>query len=72
MNEHVPYEDELKKRLDDLPLPNENIAWEDMKRRLDKDDDDRPIIPPVSVAALPAAICNFSPAEDSSSTASIP
>ena len=47
MNEHLPYEDELKKRLDDLPLPQEDMAWEDMKQRLDKDDKDRPLIPPL-------------------------
>ena len=45
MNEHLPYEDELMKRLNDLQLPNEDAAWEDMKRRLDKDDEDKPIIP---------------------------
>lgn len=47
MNENLPYEDELKKRLDDLSLPAEDLAWEDMKQRLDKDDKDRPLIPPV-------------------------
>jgi len=47
MNEHLPYEDELRKRLNDLQLPNEDAAWEDMKRRLDKDDEDKPMIPPV-------------------------
>lgn len=47
MNEHLPYEDEIIKRLDDLPLPNEDVAWEDMKHRLEKDDKDRPIIPPL-------------------------
>ena len=46
MNEYLPYEDELKKQLDDLPLPSEDIAWDDMKQRLDKDDKDRPLIPP--------------------------
>ncbi len=45
MNEHLPYEDELMKRLEELPLPAEDMAWEDMKRRLDKDDD-MPLIPP--------------------------
>ncbi|HEY5406233.1 MAG TPA: hypothetical protein VIJ92_04060 [Ginsengibacter sp.] len=47
MNENLPYEDELKKRLSDLLLPAEDTAWEDMKQRLDKDDKDRPLIPPV-------------------------
>src|SRR6185295_10545160 len=47
MSEHLPYEDELLKQLAELPLPNEDIAWEDMRRRLEKDDQDRPAIPPV-------------------------
>lgn len=41
MNEELPYEDELVKRLRDLALPDENIAWEDMKRRLEEED--RPV-----------------------------
>ncbi|MEO6723209.1 MAG: hypothetical protein ABIN67_22780 [Ferruginibacter sp.] len=45
MNEHLPYEDELKKKLEELPLASEDMAWEDMKRRLKKDDEDRPIVP---------------------------
>ena len=47
MNENLPYEDEIKVRLDDLSLPSEDLAWEDMKQRLDKDDKDRSIFPPV-------------------------
>ncbi|MEP7143220.1 MAG: hypothetical protein ABI707_10140 [Ferruginibacter sp.] len=47
MSEHLPYEDELSKRLNDLPLPGADIAWEDMRRRLEKDDEDRPVIPPL-------------------------
>ncbi|MEO5893530.1 MAG: hypothetical protein ABIQ31_24970 [Ferruginibacter sp.] len=47
MSEHLPYEDELSKRLSDLPLPDEDMAWEDMKRRMEKEDDDGPIVPPL-------------------------
>jgi len=38
MNRLLPYEIELKQVWNDLPLPDVNMAWEDMKRRLDKDD----------------------------------
>jgi hypothetical protein len=41
MNKRLPYEDYLAKQLNDLPLPDENMAWADMKRRLEKDDKDR-------------------------------
>ncbi len=47
MNERLPYEDELVNRLNDLPLPNEEMAWEDMRRRLEKDDGDKPVIVPL-------------------------
>src|SRR5262245_2675068 len=40
MNERLPYEDQLNQQWDELPLPDENMAWEDMKRRLEEDDDD--------------------------------
>src|SRR6266498_3576907 len=40
MNELLPYEEQLAQQWNDLPLPDENMAWADMKRRLDKDDDD--------------------------------
>ena len=39
MSERLPYEDQLQQHLNDLPLPDENKAWEDMKRRLEEDDD---------------------------------
>lgn len=39
MSDRLPYEEQLSQQLNDLPLPDENIAWEDMKRRLEKDDD---------------------------------
>ena len=40
MNKRLPYEEEMAKRLENLPLPDENMAWIDMKRRLEKEDDD--------------------------------
>src|SRR5690242_13239330 len=40
MSERLPYEEQLQQRWNDLPLPDENMAWADMKRRLDKDDND--------------------------------
>ncbi|HEV8081650.1 MAG TPA: hypothetical protein VGP55_00510 [Chitinophagaceae bacterium] len=45
MNERLPYEEQLLKQWNDLQLPDENFAWEDMKRRLEKDND-KVIIPP--------------------------
>ena len=47
MNERQPYEEQMNRRWDELPLPDENMAWADMKRRLEKDNDDRLLIPPV-------------------------
>ena len=44
MNERLPYEDQLIQELEKLPLPDENLAWGDMERRLDEDDDQRPVI----------------------------
>ncbi|MEP6628202.1 MAG: hypothetical protein ABJA32_09475, partial [Ginsengibacter sp.] len=52
MNEGLPYEEELARQLNNVPLPDENSAWEDMKRRLEKDDDDPIIITPVSKGCL--------------------
>jgi hypothetical protein len=46
MNEKTPYEEQLDRAWDELPLPNEDMAWKDMKRRLDEDDDDKIIAPP--------------------------
>jgi hypothetical protein len=48
MSEHLPYENELVRRLQELQLPAEDMAWEDMKCRLDKDNNDKPLIPPVT------------------------
>jgi hypothetical protein len=44
MSERLPYEEQLTQQWTDLPLPDENMAWADMKRRLDEDDDDGGII----------------------------
>lgn len=44
MSDRLPYEEQLTQQWNDLPLPDENMAWEDMKRRLEEDDDNR-IIP---------------------------
>src|ERR1700733_13123213 len=44
MNELLPYEPELAQKLQSLPMPDYNMAWADMQRRLDEDDDDS-IIP---------------------------
>jgi len=41
MNELLPYEEKLEQQLNDLVLPDENMAWEDMKRRLKEEDDDK-------------------------------
>jgi len=40
MNDRLPYEEQLAQQWDNLPLPDENMAWADMKRRLEEDDDD--------------------------------
>ena len=44
MNQLLPYELELNQQWADLPLPDENMAWADMKRRLDEKEKRR-IIP---------------------------
>ncbi len=43
MNELLPYESALSQQWIDLPLPDENMAWADMKRRLDEEDKKRVI-----------------------------
>ncbi|MET0392062.1 MAG: hypothetical protein ABW019_02935, partial [Chitinophagaceae bacterium] len=45
MSERLPYEEQLRRQWDDLPLPDAGMAWADMKRRLDEDDEDRVLIP---------------------------
>ncbi|MDQ6842781.1 MAG: hypothetical protein M3Z92_00310 [Bacteroidota bacterium] len=52
MNKRLPYEEELARQLNDLPLPDENVSWEDMKRRLEEDNDDNVIIPPPKIGCL--------------------
>lgn len=47
MSEQLRYDDELKRGLGNLPLPDEDMAWSDMERRLDKGDDRKPMLPPV-------------------------
>lgn len=44
MTDHLRYEEEIRLKLNDLPLPDENMAWADMRSRLEEDDDDR-IVP---------------------------
>jgi hypothetical protein len=39
MSERLPYEDRLKQDWTELPLPDEDMSWRDMKRRLEEDDD---------------------------------
>ena len=39
MNDRLPYEEQLASQWNDLPLPDENMAWADMKRRLEENDD---------------------------------
>jgi hypothetical protein len=40
MSERLPYEQHLHRQWTEVPLPDENMAWADMKRRLEEDDDD--------------------------------
>jgi hypothetical protein len=46
MSERLPYEESLPGQLNDLPVPDEEQSWQDMKKLLEKDDDDR-IVPPI-------------------------
>jgi len=43
MTDHLPYEENLLRQLAELPLPDVNAAWVDMRRRLEEDDDDRAV-----------------------------
>jgi hypothetical protein len=40
MIERLPYEQHLSQQWIEVPLPDEDMAWADMKRRLEDDDDD--------------------------------
>jgi hypothetical protein len=51
MQERQPYEEQLKRQLSELPLPDENVAWADMSRRLD-DEKRRRFIPPFTTGCL--------------------
>ena len=44
MNERLPYEEQINQQLNELPLPDANRAWADMKRRLEEDDDDGVVV----------------------------
>ena len=41
MNKRLPYEEQMAEQLKQVSLPDENMAWADMKRRLERDDNDR-------------------------------
>jgi hypothetical protein len=43
MSDRLPYEEQLNLQWNELPLPDENMAWADMKRRLEDDDDAAPV-----------------------------
>lgn len=50
MNERLPYEESMERQLselNELPLPDQELAWEKMQLLLDKDDDGPGLIPPV-------------------------
>jgi hypothetical protein len=57
MNALLPYEEQLSSQFGELELalPDENLAWADLKRRLDEDDDDR-LIPVWLRGCLPAGL----------------
>lgn len=44
MSGRLPYEQQLQQQWADIPLPDENAAWNDMARRLKEDDDDKGIV----------------------------
>ena len=39
MSKNLSFEKTVAEKLMDIPLPDENLAWEDMKRRLDSKED---------------------------------
>jgi hypothetical protein len=45
MSEQQPHMEPLDQQFQNLPLPDEQAAWVDMKRMLDKDRDDRVVLP---------------------------
>lgn len=44
MSERLPYEEQLPQQWNNLPLPDEDMAWADMKRRLEEEQD-KPLLP---------------------------
>lgn len=44
MSERLPYEEQLPEQWNNLPLPDEDMAWADMKRRLEEEED-KPLLP---------------------------
>ena len=44
MSERLQYEQQLHQQWHDLPLPDENLAWADMKRRLEEKEDDKILV----------------------------
>lgn len=46
MSEKLPYDEQLKRKLNDLPVPDVETAWQKMELLLDKKEDDD-ILPPV-------------------------
>lgn len=44
MSERLPYEEQLAQQWNNLPLPDEDMAWADMKRRLEEEED-KPLLP---------------------------
>lgn len=53
MKELTPYEQFLADNLRNLPVPNEDMAWKEMKKLLEEKKDDRPLLPPFLKGCLP-------------------
>ncbi len=45
MNNLLPYEQECVKQLNNLPLPSEDFAWDEMKKMLEEKEDDSLLVP---------------------------
>jgi hypothetical protein len=52
MDKKYAYEEELKNRLEQLPLPDVELAWKDMERRLDEKENHRPVLFPFQFGCL--------------------
>jgi hypothetical protein len=46
MRKLLPYEQIIEERKDNMPLPNEDMAWHEMEKLLNEEDDDKIIAPP--------------------------